>query len=473
MQGKVLIVDAIATNRIVLKVKLAAAYYQVLQSEGLDQAVAVTCAELPDLVICALTLPDGSAADLCRRLKTDPATEHIPIMAIGCRPHADSRLAALEAGVHDVLLKPLDDALLLGRARSLIRAHNAAAEWQMRDDTSRALGLAEPSTAYAQQGECVLIHPDTAAGLGWASQLRPLLQARLTLAKPTEAIRDEQSKAPPDIYVLALPRDSGGANASLRLISTLRANASTRHAGLLVLQTQPDAALAATALDLGADDLMTDGFDAAELALRLHALLRRKRMADQLRATVRTGLKAAVFDPLTGLHNRRYAMPHLQRIAERAQDTARPFAVMLADLDHFKRINDIHGHAAGDAVLVETAKRLRNNLRGTDLVARIGGEEFLIVMPGTSLQEAQAAAVRLCNDIGNHPFNLPTAATPISVTISIGMAIGPADATSGASLSERRCPRETVESLLDRVDKALYSAKNHGRNQVTLSRPAA
>ncbi|WP_443069418.1 diguanylate cyclase [Sulfitobacter sp. HI0040] len=172
----------------------------------------------------------------------------------------------------------------------------------------------------------------------------------------------------------------------------------------MIVQMAPDPGLAAHALDLGADDVMTDGFEPAELSLRLRNLMRRKQMDEQMRATVRTGAQAAIFDPLTGLHNRRYAMPHLQRIADHARATARPFAVMLADLDHFKRVNDRHGHAAGDAVLAETATRLRSNLRAMDMVARIGGEEFMIVMPGSTLKEASAAALRLCNDISGTPF---------------------------------------------------------------------
>lgn len=464
MQGTILIVDAIATNRISLKVKLAAAFYKVIQAGDIEQAIAEVRRRPPDLVICALTMPGGGATELCDHLRSLFPTEELPVLAVGNRDHADCRLAALEAGVSDVLLKPLDDTLLLGRTRSLIRARNAADEWQMRDDTTRALGLAEPAADYAPMGHCVLIHSDGAAMLNWANRLRPRLRARLTLSKPEEAIRELPPEGPPDAFVLALPAEPGAAMAACRLISALRANAKTRHAGLLVVQLAPDTTLAATALDLGADDLMIDGFDAAEMTLRLHALLRRKRMADQLRATVRTGLKAAVFDPLTGLHNRRYAMPHLGRIAERAQQTLRPFAVMLADLDHFKMINDKYGHATGDAVLVQTAQRLRDNLRGMDLVARIGGEEFLIVMPGTSMAEAEVAAARLCADIGGRDFETSGSAHPLTVTISIGLAVGPLDGT-GEPLS--------VETLLAQADRALYSAKTRGRNQVTLSRPAA
>jgi two-component system cell cycle response regulator len=232
-----------------------------------------------------------------------------------------------------------------------------------------------------------------------------------------------------------------------------------------VLQTSPDPILGAHAFDLGADDLMTEGFDPSELALRVKALLQRKRKAEHLRATVRSGLQEATIDPLTGLHNRRYAMPHLEQTVRHARQTGSPFAVMAADLDHFKQVNDLYGHASGDAVLVEVAKRLRRSLRGTDMVARIGGEEFLIVMPGTSLAEARNTALRVCGEISATPFEVPGSTSPIPVTISIGMILAGAD----------ECARLSYPgvTLLDRADRALYAAKGRGRNQVTLGRPAA
>ncbi len=467
MQGKILIVDAIATNRIVLKVKLASAFYQVVQASSVAEAAELAMTHNPELIISALSLPDGSAAELCTLLGRSRLTKHIPMMAIGHRPSADIRIATLEAGVHDVILKPVDDTLLLGRVRSLIRAHNAAAEWQMREDTSHALGLAEPSTEFDPVCHCVFVNADQSRTYNWAGQLRPLMRVNLICATSKDALNTIKNTPVPDVFVLVLPEDHQEGAATLNLISTLRANASTHHAGVLVLQTTPNAALATNALDLGADDLMTDGFEAAEMALRLRALLRRKRMGEQMRATVRTGLQAAVVDPLTGLYNRRYAMPHLSRTADHARQTERPFAVMVADLDHFKRINDMFGHASGDAVLTEVARRLQASVRSVDMVARIGGEEFLVVMPGTTPAEARLAAVRICNGISEAKFRIPGGHQPLQVTISIGMAIGGVLDHADSQLIDEG------EALLARADKALYSAKVRGRNRVTLSRPAA
>ena len=467
MQGKILIVDAIATNRIVLKVKLRSAYYNVIQAASLSEALAMAAEELPDLVIAAMALPDGDAAALCAGLRGQPDTGHIPIIAIGNQPGAEARMRTLEAGVHDVLAQPVDQTLLLGRVRSLIRAHHAAAEWQMREDTCRALGLAEPATAFDGRATCLLVGEDRADLQRQATRLRPILRATLQIAAPREVMQLLAGERVPDVIVLAIPEAAAAALEVLRLIPALQASAQARQAGVIVLQRQPDPALGAHALDLGADDLMTDGFDAAELALRIRAVMRRRRMSEQLRATVRTGLQAAVFDPLTGLYNRRYAMPHLERIAAHARATGRKFAVLAADLDHFKRINDAYGHASGDAMLVEVAHRLRRALRSTDMVARIGGEEFMAILSGISREEAQQTALRICNDIAARPFTLPGSPRPVSVTISVGMAIN-----TGETWAEEEA--EAVgRAMLDQADRALYAAKGSGRNRVTLGRPAA
>ena len=466
MQGKVLIVDTIATNRIVLKVKLASAYYEVVQAGSLADAMKLVINDPPDLIISALKLPDGDAASLAAALKARPDTQDIPLLALACPPAAPDRLSALKAGVHDVLMKPVDDTLLLGRVRSLIRDHNASAEWRMRDDTSRALGLAEPAADFGPAGHCMMVSTESGRVQHWMLQVRPQMRSKLTHSTIANVLRNVEAAAAPDVFVLIVSPDPEASSATLRLIATLRANASTRHAGVLVLQTTADAGLAANALDLGADDLMTDGFDAEELALRLNALLKRKRRDAQLRANVRTEANAAGHDPLTGLHNRRYAMPHLNQVAIQARKTGRPLAVMVADLDHFKQVNDIYGHASGDAVLVEVAQRLRAGLRASDMVARIGGEEFLIIMPGTLPELARETALRICNQVGATPFEVPGNHNPIPVTISIGMAI------SGVSAKTTQ-EQYYGADMLDQADKALYSAKLRGRNRVTLSRPAA
>jgi diguanylate cyclase (GGDEF)-like protein len=182
-------------------------------------------------------------------------------------------------------------------------------------------------------------------------------------------------------------------------------------------------------------------FNFGFMALVTHRLLRRLRDLSQR-------------DPLTGLLNRRAVEQALQREWRRWRRGGQAFVVVVLDLDHFKKINDTHGHPIGDAVLVQTAQRLLAQVRETDTVARTGGEEFLVIMPEARGAGALAAAERLRQAIAEPPYD--RAGQPLAVTVSIGLAeAGPADGD--------------VSALLRRGDAALYEAKRSGRNRVAVA----
>jgi two-component system cell cycle response regulator len=167
-----------------------------------------------------------------------------------------------------------------------------------------------------------------------------------------------------------------------------------------------------------------------------------------------------VIDPLTGLYNRRYAFQHLNGISERASSEGQLFSILMMDLDEFKSVNDLYGHPSGDEVLCEFSRRLQENLRGIDLVSRIGGEEFLVAMPGTDQVQAAIVAERLRMAIETKPFLLSDFNDQVSVTVSIGVAAS--------------SPIDTNPSLIMKnADTALYLAKNDGRNAVKIFCDAA
>lgn len=459
MTGRILIVDGLPTNRIVMRVKLATAFYDVFQSHSGADALVNLPANRPDLIIMAQSLPDMEGLDLCRRIRGNPLWADIPVILVQRDADAAQRINALQAGADDVLIHPVDDVVLLARIRSLLRARNAEAELRLRDDTERALGLAEDTATFVQPAHVALV-PTALRDeslVKAATALRGCMSDRITVLQPDDALRNPGN--PPEVYVIV--ESPNGKGNALNLLSDLRSRTETRHAAIIYIAAPDRRPMAAAALDLGADDLMADGMDIQELALRLQKQIARKRTNDRLRANMRDGLRAAVTDPLTGLFNRRYALPHLARLSERAAQVGRPFAVMIADLDHFKQVNDQFGHLAGDKVLTTVAQRLADNLRAADLIARIGGEEFLIVMPDTTHDHALDTASRLCRLIARHPVALGDDVAPVSVTLSIGIAIGPA--RGGAK----------PLTLIDLADRALYAAKADGRNQALIGTAAA
>lgn len=466
MSRQILIVDDVATNRIVMKVRLSEAHYNVLQAGDGRTALAVARAERPDLILLDMMLPDMDGIELCRRLRTDPDTAAIPLIVVTAERGIEAKRHALEAGADEFLSKPLDETILLARVRNLLRARETAEELALRTGTEHALGFSEAPVAFAPPGRVALIAADLRTAASWRRALAPLVTDALEIMTPAQALAPAGAAPASDLYVIdaaLAPRGAG-----LRLLSELRANAGSRHAAILAVVPEAAHETAAMALDLGANDLITAPVDAQELALRLRTQLRRKHMADRLRSSLEDGLRLAVIDPLTGLFNRRYALPHLGRIAERAATEGRDYAVMILDIDRFKRVNDRYGHAAGDAVLVEVARRLRDNLRVVDLVARIGGEEFMVALPDTGIELARATAERLRAVVQGRPIALPDGGE-ITVTISAGVAIG----RGGTVAAADKGVEAEVKVLMTQADRALYGAKASGRNTVEISRAAA
>ncbi len=454
MTGRILVVDDVATNRIVMKVKLAAACYTVVQADNGASALRAAAETRPDLILLDVVMPDMSGLDVCRRLKEDPETAEIPVLLVTGHADAVSKVAALEAGADDFLAKPVDEVALLARVRSSLRARDTVRELRERGESGECLGFAEALAGFEAQeaaGRIRLIAPGPRGAVAWKAALegQGLGDVRVVLreAALTEMAMDEREAA--DVFVIAA--DLGQPNEGLRLLSDLRSRPGTRHAATLMVLPDGDSERAAIALDLGASDILYQPVDTRELALRIGAQLRRKRQADRLRASLRAGLELAVTDSLTGLHNRRYALFQMERMLSRP---GRGVAAMMLDLDHFKAINDGHGHAAGDAVLRLVARRLRAQLRSGDLLARIGGEEFLVALPDADRAAALDCAERLRHAVSDIPFEVGRDGAAIQVTMSVGLVISP-----GGSC-------ESPENMIARADGALYGAKSGGRDQV-------
>lgn len=473
MSGQILIVDGMATNRIVLKVKLNAASHEVAQAATAAEALRLAAVGVPRLVLAAADLPDMPGVELCRRLRADPATAQVPLVLIAAQAEAPARHEALAAGADEVLVRPLNEVALMARLRSLLRSHQADQELQRRAETCRDFGLAEAAEGFRLPPRVALVAPDAATALGWRAAICPHLPGDFQPVAAPAALAGAGQPGAPDLYLIEA--DLAERGAGLRLIADLRARIGGHHAGLCLASRHPWADEAALALDLGANAVVPLPLDGAETALRLRRLLARQRRSEALGQAVREGLQLAATDALTGLWNRRYALAHLDRVVAQALASGQDFAVMVLDLDRFKAINDRHGHAAGDIVLQTVARRLQRALRPSDLLARIGGEEFLVVLPDTPAAAAKAVAERLCRAIATAPVALPGVAGGIAVTISAGLAlpriaapIAPQAADTGAAQD----PRDLAQRVLERADAALFSAKHEGRNQVTVASAA-
>ncbi len=261
----------------------------------------------------------------------------------------------------------------------------------------------------------------------------------------------------PDILVtdVLMPEING-----IELIRRLRASAEGERVYIIVFTVLDAVESLVEAFAAGADDYVVKPLNAAVLLARIQAGVRLISLQQTLieknpalEEALRRAQEAALTDVLTGLRNRRYAIERLAQECASALRSDRPLSLLMIDIDHFKTINDRFGHAAGDSVLVEIARRLQATLRSSDIIARIGGEEFLVIAPDTPKAEAFKLAERLRQAVAARPVMVGQ--TALTVTISIGVAD---QAASGC---------QNTDQLLNAADAALYAAKAAGRNRVS------
>ncbi len=447
MTARVLVVDDINANVRLLEAKLNAEFYEVATATSGLEALALVNAWVPDVILLDVMMPGMDGYEVCRRLKANPATSHMPVVMITALVDPAERVRGLEAGADDFLSKPVDDATLFARLRALLRMKQVLDAWRLRAETARGLGFAEPQgpNESVDGARALILTEDRNEG----EALQRVLAADgldvMVTADPTDAARALHDGGF-DLAVLSL--SLGGEVEALRFASRLRAQAATRDLPIVLLADPGQKQAVLRGLDLGANDNLLRPVDANELRARARNQVRRKRFQERLRADLDKSLEMAVTDSLTGLRNRRYVQRHMEGLLRTAGA-----GVLLMDVDRFKRVNDSYGHPVGDIVLMEVARRLAGQLRAVDVVARWGGEEFLIVLASPPEEDSAVVAERLRASIAGEP--IAAAGMLLPITISVGVAMTAAGTTA--------------EALVAAADAALYRAKRHGRNRVEVS----
>ena len=468
MPSKILVIDEVPTTRMLVSSLLSANQHEVTSECSVSEAVANGDLSAFDVILTSVNCSDPAEmiSAVVEEAASGAATVHPPILCLDRNATPVRRLAALKCGARDLLMAPISDDLLLARLRSILREINGVREVARRQAAAATFGLAESATTFEAAKRVALVTS--------TEQLRPAFEdlvsefgAQMSCRSPEEALSGSDSTPPADVFVL-----DGSSLTRARVLGTLpelRARTHSRYAPILVLHDADDMDVAILALDSGATDVVSDDAIGQELVLRIRALLKQKAAEDALRRSSEASFRLAATDPLTGLFNRRYAEAYLKDAIKNATEGAQPFTLMIADIDHFKKINDVHGHSVGDAVLRMVADRLRQGLRSVDLVARYGGEEFLIVLPGTEATSAGAAADRLRTKIGDLPIALDGGGS-IQVTVSIGAVVGGHGAVTGDLQANKASAAEpVVNRLLCAADHALYNAKAAGRNRIEVA----
>ena len=457
MPARILVVDDLATNAKLLEAKLEREYFDVFTVASGEAALDFVRTQSPDIVLLDIMMPGMDGFEVCRQMKAEPKIAHIPIVMVTALSDVADRVRGIDAGADDFLTKPVNEMALFARVKSLVRLKMMTDELRLREGTSEQLGAI--TEGFAAETEdigdaCLLLIEDDESSV---EKIRSSLADdgyELQVASSRTDLIGLASRGRHDVLLISLDVADDDA---LRLCSQLRSNDETRHTPIVLLVEENDMGRLAKALELGVNDYLVRPVDRQELVARMRTQVRRKKYQDRLRANYRRSVSMAVTDGLTEVYNRRYLSAHLESQIRYAAENDKPLAALMIDIDHFKTVNDAYGHAAGDEVLREVARRIGANVRSFDMVARYGGEEFAVVMPNTEPEAAAAVAERLRAVVSERPIKVTEPGSIIPVTISVG--IGTA------------APGEAVDAtgLLGRADDALYAAKDGGRNRVCSS----
>ena len=455
MSARVLVVDDILPNVKLLEAKLSAEYYDVLTATNGPDALIKVASESPDLVLLDVMMPGMDGFEVCSRIKNDPKLAHIPVVMVTALTDAQDKVRGLEAGADDFLSKPINDIALMARVRSLVRLKMALDEWRARENTANQLGVMDSATNVmtqsAEKARILIVEDKDFERRKIETTLRgdhDALMACETGVKGMELVSTN------DFDLLIISLNLAGED-GLRLCSHLKSNERTRSIPILMIGSEDDMPRIAQGLEMGAHDYILRPVDRNELVARVRTQVRRKRFQESLRSTYEISLSMALTDSLTGLYNRRYLEVHLQKLLQKGHESRKSLGVLLLDIDHFKKVNDTYGHNVGDEILKTFGDRLKDKLRSFDLVARLGGEEFVVILPDVSEQRAHLVAERLRASIVEQPFKCGVPEGQLTISASLGGAF----IDSAANV-------QTPAQVLARADKCLYEAKEGGRNCV-------
>ena len=374
------------------------------------------------------------APDTLHTIRAQLHDTNCPILILCSSNALHDRADYFRAGAADVVEANCDLREILSRLRSAMRRATAAREVALRSCTTRALGFAEAGGTFTAKQ---IIHVLQMTGRTPPALTLPSFAVQSVVFDDLGALGERQA-----LKCLIIDVDRDAPRRVIPLLLDLRADPD-------ILEHIRDA------LDCGADDIVGTDVSNPELTHRIQIHQDHLRTNAILRESSIIGLNAAVTDPLTGLYNRRYAQSHINLLLEDARSNGGSVTALMVDIDHFKSINDAHGHFVGDQVICSVAHTLKSAILASDLVARFGGEEFVVILPNISPKDANTLAQRLRSKVSE----ITTDATPLAITISIGIS-----RFDTAELFESGL--ENYDQLLKEADQALYHAKRAGRNCV-------
>lgn len=454
MSALILLVDDHEKNIALLKTKLANEFYNVITASNAYEALLLVKQRNPDLIILDVMMPGMDGFELCRRLKSDIATAHIPVIMLTALHSTSDRLRGLEAGADDFLTKPTNDVVFFARTKSLVRMKLLLDELRLRDKSAAQIeGKFNEHNSFTTNvagARVLLIDEDSVQANVLSGKIAELYQVEVS---------DDYEAAPElakngNFDVILINSTISGME-GLRLASHLKGHGDTRHIPVIIMVYEERVQTMLKALEFGINDYLLLPVEHHEMMARIKTQVRRRKYQEALRNSYIGDASPTLKDALTHLYNRKFMDVHLEGLVEQSTRFGKPLTMIMVDIDHMSALNQNYGRSVGDELLQSLSKVLVRSIRTADFAARFNGEEFIILLPYTDLLSASVVTDRIRKTVEATLFPVDHEIHALNVTVSIG----------AAQLKKN----EGSVDFFKRVESSVETAKQGGRNQVHLA----
>jgi two-component system cell cycle response regulator len=454
----ILIVDDELRNIKLMAAILSTEPYEILQAQSGEQALTMISTNKIDLILLDVMMPGINGFEVTQLVKTNQATKHIPIILVTALDGRENKQKAMDVGADEFLTKPINRVEVITRTKSILQLKQCQEQLNARVNIGEKLIIPQKIISLEAQGEnkketnyqTVLLIEDDSQQVKLIRTLTSTEPYNFIVASSgEEAIRiGQQTKLDLILLDLMLPGMSG-----YDVCDYYKNKEATRNVQIVAITSLSDLESRIKCIDKGVDDYLVKPVNSKEVKSRINVLLKKKLYLDKLQAHHKEVLNLAIIDGLTGLYNQTYFKNYLQLEIERSQERGYLVALIMLDLDDFKKYNDTYGHLFGDNILKRFSDLIKINIREIDLPARYGGEEFAVVMPYSSKQNAIKTAEKIRVELQGLSIIEGEKNQVDKITTSIGIAL---------------CPKQaiTVDGLIEKADYMLYRAKKNGKNKI-------